>query len=47
MSSGTIYADVTVSGVLVQNIEYRVVPNDAQALDIFIGRSYTEDLRVN
>lgn len=41
-SPGIIEADITVDGVLVPRVTMKVVPDDVQAYDVLIGRSYTE-----
>lgn len=46
-SPGIIKQDVTVEGVTVKQIPFRVVPDDAQATDVLIGRPFTDHPSVN
>ena len=39
--------DVSVDDVLLEKICFHVVPDDAQALDVIIGRTFTDHSRMN
>lgn len=46
-SPGIVVLDVVIDGVKVQDVDFRVVPDNAQAVETIIGRTYTDHPRVN
>lgn len=46
-SPGIITEDVIIDGVQVSAVDFRIVPDDAQATDVIIGRTFTDHTTVN